>query len=1253
MLIKLCTFNCRGLQDFVKRRKIFHFLRNTDCEIILLQETHCGKDDEKFWKSQWGEHCWFTNFSSNSRGVAILIRNSISVRMKSSFYDPQGRFLILNCFLNDIHLTILNIYAPNNDDPNFFLETFAEMDKFENSSLILGGDFNATVSDIDYQGTRHRHSNVRASNMISDLMEEYNLIDVWRHFHPTQRQYTRHQKSPQVLSRLDYILVSSDFIGNCVKSKISPGIQSDHSIVSIHFNDNSPKRGKGYWKLNCYYLYHDAEYINLIKEKISEFKKIHKDSECNPNTQWDALKCVITGISMEYFARKKKERKKEKDHLNKEIEIMKSQLSENVSKNKQLLTTIADLEDKLDKLYDFETKGLIIRSRVRWLEEGEKNSKYFCNLENRSWQKKTISTIKDGEGKLSSDPDKILKEIHDFYENLYSNSQNQNSSDDNFQDLFNKINIPKLTDSEKELLEKPLSKQEIVDVIKSMKTNKAPGFDGLPIEFYVVFWPDICDMLLDSFNFSLRSGMMSLSQRNGIITLLPKNRDDLLIKNYRPITLLTVDYKILAKCLAERIKCFINCLIHTDQSAFLKGRNISHNVRLIFDIIEYTEANNIPGAILLLDIEKAFDSVNHNFLFQTLKQFNFGDNFLSWIETLYNERTSYVLNNGFLTNRISMQRGIFQGCPISPYLFLFVIEILALSIRQNDNLNGMKIQDHEVKISLFADDSVCFIDGSRKSFDSLFDVLNQFGKYSGCKLNLSKTEAIWIGSKKGCQDFPMSNQGITWRNSTFKSLGINFSLDLSLIFDLNYKEKLKQMTQTINCWRMRNLSLIGKICVIKSLVLPQLIYLFSVLSIKTPQKYFNELNSLFFKFIWNGGKDRVKRKYVYSDYIQGGLKMIDPWIFSLAQKMYWVKLLLNDDYVSAWKSIEVLALEKIHKDNKILWKAFAPESILKSLENSQIADSLRTWYVYREYATLESYHTKFSEIGTCQILWFNRLICSKSKRYFYYESWDNKNISSISDLLNPPLPNHKLFEELILDFDIPRSDRRKYNFLIKHIPEEWLDVPFLYSVNIHDSLVSSLLAIKKVPKYAYKIMNVPDIPEKRYDYWKSQVTVPEETIWEKVHNVNFTCTIDTRLRSFYFKIFHKTIALNDFLFKINRKESPNCVFCEKKEETIVHLFCECEKVTPLWKYVTDSLARKGNNINLTNFEKLFGIITDKFVTYILLIVKYYIYICKFRGDTPNVESLKNFIKSQRETEYYMAKKRNKLALHFKKWRFEL
>ena len=1255
MIVKVSTFNCRGLQDHVKRRKVFHYLRNIESDIIFLQETHSDKNDENFWKLQWGELCWFASYSSNSRGVAILIRNSVSVKVKFLFYDPNGRFLILNLILNDMLVTLVNIYAPNNDDPDFLLEVFAEIDKFDNSALIIGGDFNAVIGPLDYQGTRQRHSNIRVSNMLSVIIEEYNLVDVWRHFHPTSRQYTRHQKNPQVLSRLDYILVSSNFISNCVKSKIYPGIQSDHSVVSVQFKDNLPLRGKGYWKLNCHYLHHDPDFIKLIKEKIVEFKEIHKESDCNPNTQWDALKCVLTGSSIAYSARKKKERNKEKDLLMKEIDKIKIQLSSDVSKNKPLLLKLEELQDQLNKIYDFETKGLIIRSRVRWLEEGEKSSKYFCNLENRAWQRKTISRITDHEGNLTSDPDKILSEIHKFYSKLYSNPDRQYMTNENVnQDLFNDLDILKLSDDEKNILEKPLSKREIFDVMKSMNMNKTPGFDGLPIEFYITFWSDIGDMLMNSFNFSLQNGMMSVSQRNGVITLLPKkDKDHLLIKNYRPITLLTVDYKILAKCFADRIKRFMHTLIHPDQSGFLKGRNISHNIRLILDIIEYTQTNEVPGAIILLDIEKAFDSVDHNFLFQTLKQFNFGDKFIGWIKTLYSERKTYVMNNGFLTDRISMQRGIFQGCPISPYLFLFVIEILALSVRQNEQLRGIKINNQEVKISLFADDSVCFVDGSEDSFKTLFDILDIFGRCSGCKINVAKTEAIWIGSKRGCQDFPLRNQGITWKISQFKSLGVNFSLNLGLIFDLNYKEKLKRMKQTINCWRMRNLSLIGKVCVIKSLVLPQLLYLFSVLSIKIPQKFFNELNSLFFKFIWSGGKDRVKRKILYNDYLQCGLKMIDPSAYALAQKMTWVKYLFDENYESVWKTIELSALENFHRDPHILWKSYAPESVLQSLSNSQVADSLRTWYIYREHATLETYDCKYSEIGACQLLWFNRLIRSKSKNHFYYETWFDKNILAISDLLNPPFPGYKLFEELILDFGIPQTDRRKFNFLMRNIPSEWLETVCWYNLDIHDSLVTELKAAKKVPKHAYRIINVSYPLDKRYEYWNSKITVPDDIIWEEVHKTNFTCTIETRLRSFYFKIFHNTIALNAFLYKIKRKDSPNCVFCDNQEESITHLFCDCEKVTPIWTYLLNIIKKHINNFNLTNFKKLFGFSSDRFITYLLLVAKYYIYICKFKGDLPSVDLFKSFIKKQKDIEYFSAKKRNKLVSHFKKWRFDL
>ena len=127
-----------------------------------------------------------------------------------------------------------------------------------------------------------------------------------------------------------------------------------------------------------------------------------------------------------------------------------------------------------------------------------------------------------------------------------------------------------------------------------------------------------------------------------------------------------------------------------------------------------------------------------------------------------------------------------------------------------------------------------------------------------------------------------------------------------------------------------------------------------------------------------------------------------------------------------------------------MWNSLAPESILKSLGNIQLAESLRVWYLYREEATVEFYGHKFSELSACQCLWFNRFIRSKSKPYLFYESWFDKNILTLSDLFNPPFPGHKLFEELVLDFGIPSGDRRKFNFHRYRSPEA--TPPFLHFI---------------------------------------------------------------------------------------------------------------------------------------------------------------------------------------------------------------
>ena len=135
---------------------------------------------------------------------------------------------------------MVNIYAPNNDDPDFFLDVFAKVDQFDYASLVVGGDFNTVLGPLDYKGTKTKHSNVKACEMISVLMDEFNLCDIWRHFHPNLRQYTRHQRNPMVLSRLDFFLVSEDLINNCFDSKIIPGVQSDHSVVYLNLKDGQP-----------------------------------------------------------------------------------------------------------------------------------------------------------------------------------------------------------------------------------------------------------------------------------------------------------------------------------------------------------------------------------------------------------------------------------------------------------------------------------------------------------------------------------------------------------------------------------------------------------------------------------------------------------------------------------------------------------------------------------------------------------------------------------------------------------------------------------------------------------------------------------------------------------------------------------------------------------------------------------------------------------------------------------------------------
>ena len=250
-----------------------------------------------------------------------------------------------------------------------------------------------------------------------------------------------------------------------------------------------------------------------------------------------------------------------------------------------------------------------------------------------------------------------------------------------------------------------------------MASEKSPGTHGLPSEFHKVFWEEIGERLTSALNFSFEIGQLPISQRLGIIKLIPKkDADPNLIKNWRTLTQLNCDYKIASKAIGNRIKTVLPKLISDDQSGFIKNRCISDNIRTLDSVIQYTANKNVPGLLLFLNFEKAFDTLEWSFIEKFLQHFGFGPSLSKWVRLFYWKTESCISNNGWTSNFFELSRRVRQGCPLSPYLFIISVEILAEAIRNKREITGIKIQDTEFKLHQYTDDTTLILDGSEESF---------------------------------------------------------------------------------------------------------------------------------------------------------------------------------------------------------------------------------------------------------------------------------------------------------------------------------------------------------------------------------------------------------------------------------------------------------------------------------------------------------------------------------------------------------
>lgn len=309
-------------------------------------------------------------------------------------------------------------------------------------------------------------------------------------------------------------------------------------------------------------------------------------------------------------------------------------------------------------------------------------------------------------------------------------------------------------------------------------------------------------------------------QSRSIITLILKpDKNPCNISNYRPIALLNVYYKIAAKAIASRLKKVLHLLIGDTQSGFLRNRFIGENIRFVLDLIEYTSTHNIPGFLFFIDFEKAFDTLDWNFIHRTLHYFQFGDQFKTWVQTFYTGLSSCVFNNGHSTGYFDVKRGVRQGCPLSPYLFILCTELLARTITRNANVKGLNILNTEIKLLQYADDTVLFTDGSRDSLIEMLAILRKFQAAFGLKLNINKSNLFPLGPFVSTLPVYISNLNLHVNRGPIRFLEINFNHCGNDLYRLNYLQKLSRLKRILHLWSTRDLSPISKNVIVKSFAL--------------------------------------------------------------------------------------------------------------------------------------------------------------------------------------------------------------------------------------------------------------------------------------------------------------------------------------------------------------------------------------------------------------------------------------------------
>ncbi|BFZ21637.1 hypothetical protein BsWGS_24676 [Bradybaena similaris] len=863
----ILSLNIRGMRT--KLQHIHSLSQIYRPDYILLQETNIHSHSHaKHITTQLGlQHSDFSLAVQRVGTGTCILQTSDRWEIVRTHRDDQGSTNIIQ-ITNNIHTyTIANIHAPPNrrNQPSFYdkLDTLLA-DTFRGQNLILAGDFNCVLTEKDVIGGTVRAQLHKVSgesftqlDILSNIIDTHSLTDAFRHIHPNSTETTHKDISINRSARIDrFYTPITHHISRCRHLPETLDF-TDHKGVLLEISPKNtqtqPSKRSPHWKFNNTLL-QDTEFVHHMTNLLQLYTDTTPDT--NITEHWELLKDTICARTKRLASITHNIRLQQEEIT--QAAIRQAKQSNNNSPHLHIL------ENELEQQQQHKYRGALIRTKLNTITQ-ETPSKQYMGIEQNIHRSRQISEIVDMQGNTHTDTTQITDAFQQYYTKLYTAEPVSTEIQDRFLQ-----NCKKLSETEKEALNTELTLTDITQAVQHMQKNKTPGPDGLTIEFYQHFFPILGPLLLKVYHESFHRQTLPSSYNTSFITLIPKqNTDSTQLQNYRPISLLNTDYKILTKTLTNKLKPFMATLVHTDQQCSVPHRNIHQHTYFIRDIIQYTHEKDCPSSLLSLDQEKAFDRISHQYLHKTLKHCNVGDHFERWVRILYQSPESRILANHSLSGAFRLTRSVRQGCPLSPLLYVLTLETVLAAIRADTNIKGTFIQGMgEKKLCAYADDTVLF-PSTDTSITKILHTFELYGRGSGAKINVGKTTIMGLGKWKQKSDFPPE----LTRTQQTKVYGITFPCDPNKTHTRTWQTLLQKIQDMLERYRHKTTTIFGRATLVNTYIIPKIIYLATTLN--PPKQTITDINKHVRAFIFKNTINNIKHQTLMQRTCQGGIGLQD------------------------------------------------------------------------------------------------------------------------------------------------------------------------------------------------------------------------------------------------------------------------------------------------------------------------------------------------------------------------------------------